>query len=99
MKMSSNIIDAFASNMGINIEDIREFIMELAIRTFHQNLDGEEKYKKIMKASKDNKTLPSYNEYYNARILYYTMSAYLIGVQSSVPSITTTHFPWMCYFI
>lgn len=90
MKMSNNVIDAFASNMGINIEDHRDFIMELAIRTFNTNLDSEEKYKKrIMKASKDNKTLPSYNEYYNARILYYTMSAYLIGVQTSVPSITT----------
>ena len=90
MKMSNNVIDAFASNMGINIEDFREFIMELAIRTFNTNLDSEEKYKKkVMKASKDNKTLPSYNEYFNARILYYTMSAFLIGVQTSVPAITT----------
>ena len=30
MKMSNNVIDAFASNMGINIEDHRDFIMELA---------------------------------------------------------------------
>lgn len=90
MKMANNIVDAFSSNMGINIEDQREFILELAIRTFHTNMDDEEKYKKkVMKASKDNKSLPSYKEYYNARILYYTMSAYIIGVQSNIPSIVT----------
>ena len=90
MKLANNIVDAFSSNMGINLEDQREFIVELAIRTFHTNMDDEEKYKKkIMKASKDNKSLPSYKEYYNARILYYTMSAYIIGVQSNIPSIIT----------
>lgn len=90
MKMCNNVIDAFSTNMGINIEDQRGFIIELAIRTFHVKLDDEEKYKKrVMKASKDNKTLPSYNEYYNARILYYTMASYLIGIQSNIPSITT----------
>ena len=90
MKMCNNVIDAFSTNMGINIEDQRGFIVELAIRTFHMKLDDEEKYKKrVMKASKDNKTLPSYNEYYNARILYYTMASYLIGIQSNIPSITT----------
>tara|TARA_Y200000002_G_scaffold383222_1_gene404148 strand:- start:4000 stop:10041 length:6042 start_codon:yes stop_codon:yes gene_type:complete len=90
MKMANNIVDAFSSNMGINLEDQREFIIELAIRTFHMNMDDEDKYKKrVMKASKENKTLPSYKEYYNARILYYTMAAYIIGVQSNIPSIVT----------
>jgi len=90
MKMCNNVIDAFASNMGISIEDQREFIVEMAIRLFHNKLDDEEKYKKrIMKASKANKSLPSYNEYYNARILYYTMASFVIGVQTSIPSITT----------
>jgi len=90
MKLCNNIIDVFATNMGINMEDQREFIIDLTIRTFHTKLEDEEKYKKrIMKASKDGKTLPTYNEYYNARILYYTMASFIISVQSSIPSITT----------
>jgi hypothetical protein len=90
MKVCSNIINAFSSNMGINIEDQREFIINIATSIFLSTMPKEAAYtKEIQLAAKRDKTLPTYNELYNSSILYITMAAYLISIQSSIPSITT----------
>ena len=90
MKMCSNIVDSFATNMGINIEDHREFIVDTALRVFYQLLPSESDYTiQIKEASKNNVSLPSYNEVYNTLLLYNVMASFLISVQTSIPSITT----------
>jgi hypothetical protein len=90
MRVCSNIINAFSSNMGINMEDQREFIINLATSIFLSTMPKEAAYnKELQLAAKRDKTLPSYNELYNSSILYITMAAYLISIQASIPSITT----------
>ena len=90
MKITSNIIDALSSVMGVQIEDHRDFISDISLKIFHSKLPNENDYKKkIMEASKNKKTLPSYNEVYNTLLLYNVLSAFLIGVQTSIPPITT----------
>lgn len=90
MRVCSNIINAFSSNMGINIEDQREFIINIATSIFLSMMPKETAYnKELQLAAKRDKTLPSYNELYNSSILYITMAAYLISIQASIPSITT----------
>jgi hypothetical protein len=92
MKVCTNIINAFAfvSNMGINLEDQREFIVNLATSVFLSMMPKEAAYNKELElAAKRDKTLPSYNELYNFNILYITMAVILIAIQASIPSITT----------
>lgn len=90
MKVCANIINTFSSNMGINIEDQREFIINIATSIFLSTMPKEAAYtKEIQLAAKRDKTLPTYNELYNSSMLYITMAAYLISIQASIPSITT----------
>jgi hypothetical protein len=90
-KMMSNIINALAENMGIFIEDQKEFIIKIALDIMQGGaLISEEDHKtRVEEAAKKGKKLPTYMAVYNSTILYLTLGAYLIGVQTSVPSIKT----------
>jgi len=90
-KMMSNIINALAENMGIFIEDQKEFIIKIALETLQGGaLVSEDDHKtRVEEAAKKGKKLPPYISVYNSTILYLTLGAYLIGVQTSVPSIKT----------
>jgi hypothetical protein len=90
IRACSNIITTLSSNMGINIEAQREFIIETATSKFLSILPSEKSYaEQIAKAAKQNKKLPSYKELYNTTLLYLTMAVYLIAIQTSIPSIKT----------
>ena len=90
IRIASNIIMAIAQNMGINIEDQREFIITNATSVFLSTLPSEDTYtKQIKDAANRGKTIPSYTNLYNTHLLYTTMAMFLIGIQISIPSIKT----------
>ena len=90
-KMMSNIINALAEHMGIYIEDQKEFIIKIALETIQGGaLVSEEDHKtRVEEAAKKGKKLPPYIAVYNSTILYLTLGAYIIGVQTAIPSIKT----------
>jgi len=90
-KMMSNVISALAENMGINIDDQKDFMIKIAADTISAGaLISEEDHKKRVEAeAKKGKKLPSYIAIYNSTILYLTLGAFLFGVQTSIPSIKT----------
>jgi len=90
-KMMSNIVSALAEQMGIFIEDQKEFIIKIASEMMQSGaLVSEEDHKlRVEEAAKKGKKLPPYISVYNSTILYLTLGAYLIGVQSAIPSIKT----------
>ncbi len=88
--MINNIVNALSIAMGINIEAQKEFIINAVIDTIRSSVDSESDYKdKIKEASKKGKNLPSYKDFFNTSLLYYTLGMYLIAVQTSIPSIRT----------
>ena len=90
IRVCSNIITTMASNMGINLEDQREFIITNTTSVFLSNMIDEIDYNRNVKeASKRGKSLPSYNDFYNTNLLYMTLAMILIGIQVNVPSIKT----------
>jgi len=90
MKVCNNVIDTFSNTMGVNVEDYRGFITDFTIRIFKSKLPNEKDYNiAIREASKNKKTLPSFNEVYNTLLLYLTMGVFLISVQTSIPPIRT----------
>jgi hypothetical protein len=90
-KMMSNIVSALAEQMGIFIEDQKEFIIKIATEMMQGGaLVSEEDHKlRVEEAAKKGKKIPPYLSVYNSTILYLTLGAYLIGVQTSIPSIKT----------
>lgn len=85
--MINNIINALSVAMGINIEAQKEFIINCVIETIKTNVESESDYKEKIKTAK--KALPSYRDFFNTSLLYYTLGMYLIAVQTSIPSIKT----------
>lgn len=89
-QMAANVINALAANMGINIEEQREFMLKIFSNTLPIALPTEADYKKrVEEMAKKGKTLTEYRKVYNVTILYLTLGALLIGIQVSVPSIRT----------
>lgn len=90
IKICSNIITALSTYMGIQLDEQREFIIQNVTTAFKQAIPSEKDYKQqIDSASKRGKSIPSYKEVYNSTLLYMTLGMFLIGIQTSIPSIKT----------
>ena len=86
----SNIVSVLSSNMGIDIEHLREYIISVVseLMSDPKIIVKESAYKKIEEeAAKKRKKAPSYASVYSRTILYLTMGMYLIAIQTSVPPI------------
>jgi hypothetical protein len=88
--MINNIVNALSIAMGINIETQKEFIINAVTDTIRSTVESESVYKEQVKEmSKKGKSLPSYKDFFNTSLLYYTLGMFLIAVQTSIPSVRT----------
>ena len=88
----SNIITTLSSNMGIDIENMREFMIKTATELMSDTkvIEKEPAYKEREKEyAKKGKKLPEYVLVYSSTLMYLTLGVFLIGIQTSVPSIKT----------
>jgi hypothetical protein len=88
----SNIVSTIADNMGIQIEHIREFIIRIVGDLINDSkivMKEKDYLKKEQEESKKGKKIPTYDNYYGSYIMYLTLGAFIIAVQTSVPSIRT----------
>ena len=88
----SNIVSILSINMGINIEQSREFIIRVVTELMSDTniIEKEPAYRKREEAAaKRGKKIPSYGTVYASAILYLTLGVYLVGIQTSIPSIKT----------
>jgi hypothetical protein len=91
-ELISNIITNLSSNMGIDIEQSRDFIIKVVSEMMNDTkiIEKEPAYKKREEeAAKKNKRIPTYSTLFSSTLLYLTLGAYLIAVQTSIPSIKT----------
>jgi hypothetical protein len=88
--MINNIVNALSVAMGINIETQKEFIINCVIETIKNTVESETDYKEKLKlAAQKGKSLPSYRDFFNTSLLFYTLGMYLIAIQTIVPSVRT----------
>jgi hypothetical protein len=88
--MINNIINAVSVAMGINIENQKEFIINGVLTSIRDTVESESDYKqKAREMAEKGKKIPSYKDFFNTAILYYTLGMFLIAVQTSVPSVKT----------
>ena len=95
-RIVAHMIATLEAFMGINLYDKKEFMIKLVIDLIKDNnvLESEEMYKKrVEEIGKRNPTqaqkLPSYNNLVKNTLLYITLGTFLIGIQTSIPSIKT----------
>ena len=88
----SNVTSILSTNMGINIEESREFIVRVVTELMSDTkiIEKEPAYRKREEeTAKKGKKLPSYGTLYSSTILYLTLGTYLIAIQTSIPPIRT----------
>jgi len=89
-KMINNIINALSVAMGIHMETEKEFIINVTIDSIRNTVEPENDYKqKVREMAEKGKKIPSYKDFYNTALLYYTLGSFLIAVQCAMPSIKT----------
>ena len=90
MKVVSNIVNAISVAMGINIESQKDFIISGVLESLKTHLEKEETYKKRVKEMANRGTnIPSYQDLYNATLLFFSLGMFLIALQTSIPSVRT----------
>jgi hypothetical protein len=88
----TNIISTLSHDMGIDIEQSRDFIVKIVTELMNDTsvIEKEGAYKKReQEAAKKNKKLPEYSIVYSSTLMYLTLGMYLIGIQTSIPSVKT----------
>jgi len=91
-QLVSNIISAITSNMGINLDLSRDYIIKVVTELMNdvKVIEKEPAYKEREKeAAKKGKRLPEYVFIYSSTLLYLSLGMILIGIQTSIPSIKT----------
>lgn len=88
----NNMISSISSNMGINLENSREYIIRIVTELLNDVnvIEKESAYKEREKeAAKKGKKIPEYAKIYTSTFLYLTLGMILIAIQSSIPAIKT----------
>jgi len=88
----TNIISTLSHDMGIDIEQSRDFIIKIVTEMMNDTniIEKEAAYKKReQEMAKKNKKIPEYAIVYSSTLIYLTLGTYLIGIQTSIPSIKT----------
>lgn len=92
--MIQNVISTMDKNLGISVNSELEFIHNLVNTILSKILPSQKIYEKALLAKKSKKKPPSYEQAYNNALMMSTLSAYLIVIQTMMPSIITkTTFP------
>ena len=86
-----NVLHAFSEFMGIDLENQQDFILKIANEAlpFAIPLTEEQYKKKIQEDAKKGKSSVPYKTFYNYNLLFLSMAAILIGIQTSIPSVKT----------
>jgi hypothetical protein len=91
-ELISNVITILSSNMGIDIEQSRDFIIKIVTELMNDTniIEKEPAYRKREEDMiKKGKKLPTYATLFSSTLIYLTLGTYLIAVQTSIPSIKT----------
>ena len=91
-ELVSNVISVLSSNMGIDIEQSRNFIVKIVTELMNdvKIIEKESAYRKREEdAAKKKIILPTYLMVFSSTLIYLTLGMYLIAIQTSIPSLKT----------
>lgn len=91
-ELVSNVVTVLSTNMGLDIEQSRDFIVKIVTELMNdvRIIEKEPAYRKREEeAAKKGKKMPTYGALFSSTLIYLTLGVYLIAVQTSMPSIRT----------
>lgn len=89
-KMVSNVFRAMCDQMNIILDNELDFVVSSTTDAINKKIPSQEEHKVMEeKMRAKGKRYPSYSEYTNAILMYYTLANTLIAIQSAIPSVKT----------
>lgn len=89
-RMISNVFNAMCNQMNVILDNERDFVVSDALDAINKKLPSVAAHKEMEEKMKaKGKRYPSYEEYTNAIVMYYTLAFTLVAVQSAIPSVRT----------
>jgi hypothetical protein len=89
-RMISNVFNAMTSQMNVILDNERDFVVSNGLDSINKKLPSLADHKAMEEKMKaKGKKYPSYEEYTNAIVMYYTLAYTLLAVQCSIPSVKT----------
>lgn len=89
-RMISNVFNAMCNQMNVILDNERDFVVSNALDAINKKLPSVSDHKVMEEKMKaKGKKYPSYEDYTNAIIMYYTLAFTLIAVQCAIPSVKT----------
>jgi hypothetical protein len=86
----SNMVNTMSIAMGIHMETQKEFVINTVLDSIRSTVESESDYKiKVREFAEKGRKAPPYKDFYNTAMLYYTLGAFLIALQTSIPSVKT----------
>jgi hypothetical protein len=89
--MISNLVTTMGNYLSVDLDPLREFVVEKTMATMNATMPKEEQYNKMAKAKfeTDKKQPPSYKEFTNASLLFCTLAFLTVAIQTAIPSLKT----------
>jgi hypothetical protein len=89
--MISNVITSMGNYLQVDLNPLREFIVEKTMATLNTTLKSEEQYNRAAQAyfEKEKKRLPTFKESLHQSLLLYTLTFLTVAIQTAIPSLKT----------
>ena len=89
--MISNVITSMGNYLNVDLNSLREFIVEKTMATLNATLKSEEQYNRAAQAffEKEKKRLPTFKESLHQSLLLYTLTFLTVAIQAAIPSLKT----------
>ena len=89
--MISNVVTSMGNYLNVDLNPLREFVVEKTMATMNATMPREEQYNKMAKAKfeTEKKQPPSYKEFTNASLLFCTLAFLTVAIQTAIPSLKT----------
>ncbi|NDE17016.1 hypothetical protein EBZ80_19010 [bacterium] len=89
--MISNVVTSMGNYLSVDLNPMREFIVEKTMAALNSTMVSEEQYNKMAqkKFETDKKRPPSFKEFMHTSLLFTTLAFLTVAIQTAIPSLKT----------
>jgi hypothetical protein len=89
--MVSNVVTSMGNYLNVDLNPLREFVVEKTMATLNATMKSEEQYNRAAQAyfEKEKKRLPAFKESLHQSLLLYTLTFLTAAIQTAIPSLKT----------
>jgi hypothetical protein len=90
--MISNVVTSMGNYLSVDLNPLRDFIVEKTMAALNSTLVSEEQYNKLVqkKFETEKKRPPSFKEFVNTSLLFTALAFLTVAIQTAIPSLKTS---------